>query len=327
MKKVFVLILLIVPGVVSLAQWNVNSDYTISGKVGIGTLTPRGKLDVVGGDIYLNDDPNLGSGQSIFLPGHIYISPHGNNISYLQARRLDNSGTTSLRLRTYNSGSLTEAMHIEGNGNVGIGTITPLSKLHIANGTIMASDPVYNDINVRLDGNNIPVIKFTRWTGTPSHYHNAFIGQFFNGASGEYSFGIGTGFSATGDQNFNSIALTIKNNSNVGIGTTNPDSKLTVKGHIHAEEVRVDLNVPGPDYVFEENYNLPSLTEVESFIKANKHLPEVPSAKEMEEKGINLSEMNMLLLKKVEELTLYVIEQQKEISNLKNELKTFKTQH
>jgi hypothetical protein len=91
---------------------------------------------------------------------------------------------------------------------------------------------------------------------------------------------------------------------NLGIGTTAPNEKLTVNGTIYGREVRVDLNVPGPDYVFEENYNLPSLTEVESYIKANKHLPEVPSAREMEEKGINLSEMNMLLLKKVEELTL-----------------------
>ena len=94
---------------------------------------------------------------------------------------------------------------------------------------------------------------------------------------------------------------------NVGIGTTNPDSKLTVKGDIHAEEVRVDLSVPGPDYVFEEDYDLPSLESIQQYVKENKHLPEVPSASEMEENGIDLGVMNMLLLKKVEELTLHLI--------------------
>jgi hypothetical protein len=70
--------------------------------------------------------------------------------------------------------------------------------------------------------------------------------------------------------------------------------------------------VPGPDYVFESSYKLPPLEEVSSFINKNKHLPEVSSASTMEENGINLGEMNMLLLKKVEELTLYMIELKKE---------------
>jgi hypothetical protein len=86
---------------------------------------------------------------------------------------------------------------------------------------------------------------------------------------------------------------------------------------VHAKEVKVDLNVPGPDYVFEKDYNLMSLEEIKAYIEKHKHLPEVPSAKEMETNGVNLSEMNMILLKKVEELTLHVIELKKE-----NELQT-----
>jgi hypothetical protein len=107
------------------------------------------------------------------------------------------------------------------------------------------------------------------------------------------------------------------NGGNIGIGTTKPDAKLTVKGIIHTEEVRVDLNVAGPDYVFEEDYKLPSLQEVAAYVKKNKHLPDVPAAKEMEANGVNLGEMNMLLLKKIEELTLYVIELKKEVESLK----------
>jgi|GEM_PF-6334240 len=112
----------------------------------------------------------------------------------------------------------------------------------------------------------------------------------------------------------------VSNSGNVGIGTAIPDEKLTVKGKIHAEEVIVNLNVPGPDYVFEEDYDLPTLAEIEAFIRANKHLPEVPSAAEMEEDGIVLGDMNMLLLKKVEELTLYAIALEKTEEELTRKL-------
>jgi len=89
---------------------------------------------------------------------------------------------------------------------------------------------------------------------------------------------------------------------------------------VHAQEVKVDLSVPGPDYVFDNDYNLLSLEEIKTYIDKNKHLPEVPSAKEMEANGVNLGEMNMLLLKKIEELTLYVIELKSENEKLNNRL-------
>jgi hypothetical protein len=111
--------------------------------------------------------------------------------------------------------------------------------------------------------------------------------------------------------------MTILTSGYVGIGTVNPDQLLTVNGKVHAREVVVDLSVPGPDYVFEPDYKLLSLSEIEHYIKENKHLPEVPSAKEMEENGLNLNEMNLLLLKKIEEMTLHMIEMQKEIDTLK----------
>jgi hypothetical protein len=79
-------------------------------------------------------------------------------------------------------------------------------------------------------------------------------------------------------------------------------------------------DVAAPDYVFEKDYPLTSLEELKAYIDQHKHLPEVPSAKEMGENGINLKEMNLLLLKKVEELTLYVIELKKEVDSVKNEL-------
>ena len=105
---------------------------------------------------------------------------------------------------------------------------------------------------------------------------------------------------------------------NVGIGTTTPSNKLEVNGTIRSTEVKVEAG-PWPDYVFEPDYDLRSLEETEAYIKANKHLPEVPSAGEMEANGVQLGEMNRLLLKKIEELTLHQIALQKELKELKSQ--------
>lgn len=99
---------------------------------------------------------------------------------------------------------------------------------------------------------------------------------------------------------------------NVGIGTWSPDSKLAVNGKVHAKEVKVDL-IGWSDFVFEDNYALPSLKEVEQHIKEKGHLQDIPSAKEVEENGIYLGEMDAKLLQKIEELTLYAIEQEKKL--------------
>lgn len=94
---------------------------------------------------------------------------------------------------------------------------------------------------------------------------------------------------------------------NVGIGTANPDERLTVAGKVQAEDVEVVTQIPVPDYVFDEAYKLMKLSELESHLKECRHLPDVPSAKELEDKGIPLSEFSMVLLKKIEEMTLYLI--------------------
>jgi len=132
----------------------------------------------------------------------------------------------------------------------------------------------------------------------------------------EWDLYVGNVFSS----NDASLAIKAIQNGNVGIGTAIPDEKLTVKGKIHTQEVRVDMAGPlVPDYVFANDYKLKSLEEVEDFIKENKHLPEIPSAQEIEKNGLMLAEMNMSLLKKIEEMTLYMIEQNKKINELEKQ--------
>lgn len=112
---------------------------------------------------------------------------------------------------------------------------------------------------------------------------------------------------------------------NVHIGAripngTHTDALLSVDGKIVATSCYVNTTSWADD-VFSKNYTLTPLTEVENFYKQNKHLPEIPSEKEVIENGVNTAEMIKLLLKKVEELTLYTVQQQKEIEALKNTLK------
>lgn len=101
---------------------------------------------------------------------------------------------------------------------------------------------------------------------------------------------------------------------------------MYVNGSILSEEVHIKVKSSWPDYVFSADYELPSLSEVESYIKQNKHLPGTPSEAEVKEHGVNLGEMNSLLLKKIEELTLYVIALKKENEEIKKQLNKVKTE-
>lgn len=142
-------------------------------------------------------------------------------------------------------------------------------------------------------------------------------------------FSLFIGFSMTAQNN--SFKNLVEKEGKIGIGTKSPDELLTVKGTIHTQEVKVDLQgAVAPDYVFENyftgfsgsmpDYEFISLDELEVFLQKNNHLPNIPSAKEMADEGISLKEMNLLLLQKIEELTLYTLQQQKEIEKLKEKV-------
>tara|TARA_R110002020_G_scaffold1998_1_gene9094 strand:- start:3714 stop:4226 length:513 start_codon:yes stop_codon:yes gene_type:complete len=118
------------------------------------------------------------------------------------------------------------------------------------------------------------------------------------------------------------LAMTIRPSSDggsVGIGTADTGShRLEVEGSIGAREIIVEVGT-WSDFVFQKDYSLPTLKEVENHIAEKGHLKDIPSAIEVEENGVNLGEMDAKLLQKIEELMLYTIQQQKEIEELKRQ--------
>lgn len=115
---------------------------------------------------------------------------------------------------------------------------------------------------------------------------------------------------------YDGLMVQYNRDGNVGIGTWSAMAKLAVEGNILAKEIKIKTDINVPDYVFEPDYELNSLEYIANYVKAHKHLPEVPSSEEIKKEGLDLAQMNLLLLKKVEELTLHLIEKDKVIKEV-----------
>lgn len=204
---------------------------------------------------------------------------------------------------------------------VGIGTSTPLAKLDVrgnVNATRLTLFEEGDNVLCSSDnGNNYQLIGTYRGWDTRGVYIAAYNAGNAAAASHNYiSERIYLG-NPTFNGNYLSVNLL---NGGVGIGTLNTGTfRLAVEGKIGAREVRVTNAFPWPDYVFSRNYKLPDLDNVENYIKKNSHLPNMPSAREVKDNGIELGQMNAKLVEKIEELTLYVIELKKETKQLKKD--------
>ncbi|OEK01912.1 hypothetical protein BFP97_10465 [Roseivirga sp. 4D4] len=283
-----------------------------SGNVGIGTNDPREKLDVRG-NIYmggLNRRIYLGnySGTTFGLAFSSTYPDYG--IFYTEGA-IDHVSISP------NGNSTNGVLNVRGDGKVGIGTNAPDNTLHIEGDLLL--DVFGNSGHERG-------IYFREGFSTANKYNVSILAYDHNGGGSSpdgLSINGVDGVSFSTGSNTRNERMRVAQNGNVGIGTTSPTEKLEVNGTIRSKKVKVDAN-GWPDYVFASSYGLRTLGELESYIKENKHLPEVPSAKEVETNGLDLGDMDATLLRKVEELTLYLIQESKEKDDLKKENKELK---
>jgi hypothetical protein len=274
-----------------------------SGYLGIGTIDPETKLHVKGGDIKINDSfpflyftpTDIGANSGIrFNDQTTPASPAGYMIyNYSQSA-----------FKIFHGENSSSGLNLDINHKLGLGLDVPAGKMHIkynsgtGNPHLMLEEASSTD-GGRITFKNAGTTKFWDLWGYPDPTNaNANFNIYYSGLGN---------------------ILSIQGNGNVGIGTTTPDNKLDVLGVIRANEIIVETG--WADYVFENNYALKDLNEVEKYINENKHLPNVPSAKEIQEKGAHVAELMTKMMAKIEELTLYTIKQQKEIDELKTLLK------
>jgi hypothetical protein len=308
----------------NLSDWRTLAINPGGGSVGIATTLPEAKLHI-NGDVRVKSPSviyaNAGGRNPLFLDagnfGHnssvVSFVKNANTIAEI-GTDLNVDGSTNMYLHPQNNASI--LLNPFGTGTVGIGTSNPGAKLEVADG---AADPFkYGAVQITRPaspGDDKFHLSFIRAQNTVSGI--GFV-------SGTNTFGIWAS-SSSNSANLPSICFTT--GQNVGIGTVNPQEKLSVNGTVLAKKVRVSINsVDWPDFVFEPGYRLNSLAWLEAYVKTNKHLPDVPSSEEVGKNGADLGNNQAILLKKIEELTLYLIEQNKKIESLEKQVKELKQQ-
>jgi hypothetical protein len=294
------------------------------GRVGIGTTFPATKFEVMQSTSgwTMNSRVNAVTTGEIngfkFYSGYIGEDKWAGIASIAESLHSNKTG-----LALYSG--MTERLRISGDGNVGIGTSNP-TELFNVNGNAQLDRLRLGNAVFSVNSRN-SINSFN--TGQDPGLLTGWIAADFGGSDNASDrLVIGSGFggrTVIGTHNYNLTQwggdlIINPTGSKVGIGTFEPKEMLSVNGKISATEIKVN-GQGAPDYVFEEGYKVATLKEIESYIKANKHLPELPSAKEMERDGMAVGEMNKLLLKKIEELTLHLIEKDKQYDELFNDMK------
>lgn len=289
-----------------------NGSAFFGNSVGIGVLNPSDQLQVnaSGGGII-----RLSNQQSSYLTSQSVITGQIRNIATQWNSNftgINSNETTAIRFgyQADASGQVREASirfytQDDGSGNTNERMAILPGKINIGSegGTLTGYGSALHFLGAQLNGDGLWLARHNTAENQTELRVN--IGDDFG--QNEDMFVVGTHHWNGGSWNPH---LVVQASGNVGIGTTDTRGfKLAVKGKAVAEEIVVQVHSAWPDYVFHKYYQLPSLSEVEKFIIANSHLPDVPTAKEVQDNGLRIGEMNAILLKKIEELTLHLIQQ------------------
>jgi hypothetical protein len=289
-----------------------------AGKLGLSVTTPTAPLSF----------PNT-TGNKIALWGDATGGHYGLGIQGSLLQMYSSASNADIAFGHGSSSSLTERMRIKGTGEVGIGTSTPTTAGLVVNRVVGNTNAVFgsNTTGVSIQ-TSYPGIGFNT-------YYNGGSIMIASGGAGYIGADPTTGRIVIANTNANATAgsfnalqdkMWIANDGTVSMGSSNLNAennalaagyKLKVFGKIISEEVRVQLKTAWPDYVFEKNYKKLSLSELEKFVNENKHLPNIPSAAEVEKEGQHIGEIQRKVLEKIEELSLYIIELKKEMDILK----------
>jgi hypothetical protein len=281
--------------------------------IGIGTTNPGVKLSVNGSNS-ADTETRVDIGGSGLYKSILGLAAGG--IDYGQLY-FDNTTNNLILTQKYSYGyiglgtnSRTTDLVVANSGDVGIGTSIPSAKLHVA-GTIKIDGLNTLEFGAGVSGKEVNAGKIGYQTFTGDALD--IVGAGTTIASRKIKFWNEGGAFFAGS---------------IGIGTTNSGGfKLAVEGKIAAREVLVTNANPFPDYVFAKEYKLLGLKELEIYINKNKHLPRIPSAAEVEQnKGINLGEMQLLQLEKIEEIYLHLLDLNKKVEQLQKENKQLKTE-
>jgi hypothetical protein len=232
---------------------------------------------------------------------------------------LCNNGSSSVNYSYIGTGHSNSYMVFKPDGKIGIATYSPKSILDV-NGSIKLKGGNQNFSISDIDDAHRKFGEFLQYGGIAINGDDGSNRQMYMFTDGVGTANIFT-IASSEDSGSNWRArFVVKQNGGVGIGTTKTNGyKLAVDGTIGAREINVNTDT-WSDFVFDSDYDLKTLEEVEAYIEDNSHLPDIPSEVEVKEKGIDVGKMNAKLLQKIEELTLYLIEQNKRVKSLETQI-------